>query len=131
MINHNVKFHAGLLSKAKLLNSLPASGKVDPFIDFQTLLPLLYFNHFEQQIGEKQYVVIIADGEPSEKQILHTTLQSSSVQKCILNCLLKQLSQTRFSSLLMQDFGSFRRIINCKPVIQAKRVKIFGICIRS
>ncbi|MFZ0446506.1 MAG: DUF3800 domain-containing protein [Bacillus sp. (in: firmicutes)] len=98
MINHNVKFHAGLLSKAKLLNSLPASGKVDPFIDFQTLLPL-YFNHFEQQIGEKQYVVIIADGEPSEKQILHTTLQSSSVQKCIPELFIKTAQSNPFLQL--------------------------------
>lgn len=98
MINHNVKFYAGMLSKTKLLSSLPTSGTIDPFIDFKTLLPR-YFNHFEQQISEKQYVVIIADGEPSEKQILQTTLQSSTVQKCIPEQFIKTAQSNPFLQL--------------------------------
>lgn len=98
MVKHNVKFHAGLLNKEKLLNTLPTGKKFDNLLDFQTLLPS-YFTHFEQQMGEKDYVVIIADGEPGEKQVLHETLQSSATQKCVPELFIKKAEDNPFLQL--------------------------------
>lgn len=79
---HNIKFFAGILNKQKLLNGLKTGESIDAQADFSTLLPL-YFEYLEKQIGDKHYVVVIADGEPKEKAILHKTLQEEVVKKCI------------------------------------------------
>lgn len=78
--NHDVPFVVGILNKDKLLQELQ-SGEIDSLADFSTLLPL-YFDHLEKQIGEKHYIVIIADGEAKEKAILHHILQQEAVKKC-------------------------------------------------
>lgn len=99
MVTHNVKFHAGILNKTKLLGNLSkSSGPLDPLVDFHTLLPL-YFQHFEQLIGDQQYVVIIADGESAEKQILHETLQSPKLKKCNPELFIKTAQSNPFLQL--------------------------------
>jgi len=80
MKDYDVKFYAGLLNKQKLLSNI-GTQNVDPMADFNALLPL-YFDYFEKHIGNKNYVVIIADGDPKEKEILHNTLQSENIKKC-------------------------------------------------
>jgi hypothetical protein len=96
---HNVKFHAGILDKSKLLSKLNEENKkIDSGSDFKTLLPL-FFNNFEREIGEEDYVVVIADGSPEEKEILNQTLQSSSIKKCIPEQVIKKAQLNPFLQL--------------------------------
>lgn len=97
MIQNNVKFYAGILNKEKLLKSLTTTEKVDSLIDFKELLPY-FFQQFEQQITD-EYIVLVADGEPSEKQVLYTTLQSSALQKCILEEFIEPAKSNPFLQL--------------------------------
>ena len=80
LLNFDVKFHAGILNKAKLLKKL--SDPIDPLEDFKTLLPF-YFKEFESTIDVDNYTVILADGEPKEKEIMFETLQESFIKKCV------------------------------------------------
>lgn len=98
MKNNNITFYAGILNKEKLSSNLP-SGKVDSLIDFHTLLPQ-YFNYFEEEIDkEQQYVVIIADGEPAEKKILHSTIQGANIKKCNPELLIQTAQSSPFLQL--------------------------------
>ncbi|MBO1005918.1 DUF3800 domain-containing protein [Pseudogracilibacillus auburnensis] len=104
MINNNVMFHAGMLNKAKLRADLTGTtGKIDSLVDFQTLVPL-YFNRFEQAIGkDEEYVVVVADGEVAEKNILHSCLQAASLSKCNPELLIQKAESNPY--LQLADVG--------------------------
>lgn len=98
MEKHGVQFHAGLLDKDGLLKKKRKDNeKIGTLTDFKTLLPL-FFAEFEKKV-EEDYVVVIADGSPEEKEILSRTLKSPSVRNCLPETFIKKAELNPFLQL--------------------------------
>lgn len=125
MINNDINFYAGILQKQNLLKSIGNPSSMDAMIDYKTLLPK-YFQYVEQNIGEENYVVIIDDGDPAEKQVLHETLQDGTIQKCIPELIIQKSKSTPI--LQLADAGlwviqSYHRLESTDQKPKARKIR--------
>lgn len=127
MIDHDVKLYVGLLNKQKLISNLQGvTGKIDSLIDFQSLIPL-YFNNFEQKLAEnEEYIVLVADGEKAEREILQSSLQSSNLKKCNPELIIKKAEVNPY--LQLADVGlwvvqAYHKLDPSKPTQKSEKIK--------